>query len=61
MDSVNAASWRKSSRSGGNGGDCVEVADAAGRVLVRDTKDRAAGPVLRFTPAAWERFTGTLR
>ncbi|MCW2859280.1 MAG: hypothetical protein JWP48_988 [Actinoallomurus sp.] len=26
MDDVNAT-WRKSTRSGGNGGDCVEVAE----------------------------------
>jgi hypothetical protein len=51
--------WRKSSFSG-NGGDCVEVTardygNDAGRVLLRDTKDRT-GPVLRFSPAAWGRF-----
>ncbi len=27
--------WRKSSFSGNGGGDCVEAADYAGRVLVR--------------------------
>jgi hypothetical protein len=27
MDDVNATTWRKSTRSGGNGGDCVEVAE----------------------------------
>jgi hypothetical protein len=47
--------WRKSSHSGGNGGSCVEVGQA-GRVLVRDTKQNATGPVLRFSPAAWRRF-----
>jgi hypothetical protein len=49
--------WRKSSRSGGNGGDCVEVGAPAGvdRVLVRDTRDRQ-GPVLAFSPLAWRRF-----
>ena len=31
------AMWRKSSYSGGSGGDCVEVRDDTGRVLVRDT------------------------
>ena len=46
--------WRKSSYSGGNGGSCVEVANAD-EVLVRDTTDRS-GPVLRFTPDAWRRF-----
>jgi hypothetical protein len=51
------ATWRKSSYSGGNGGNCIEVGThaGAGRVLVRDTKDRP-GPVLRFTPATWKRF-----
>jgi hypothetical protein len=49
--------WRKSSHSGGNGGDCVEVGVPTGvdRVLVRDTKDRQ-GPVLAFTPQVWRRF-----
>jgi hypothetical protein len=46
--------WRKSSYSG-NGGDCVEVGDAARVIIVRDTKDRS-GPVLRFSPAVWRRF-----
>ncbi|MFF3865213.1 DUF397 domain-containing protein [Micromonospora sp. NPDC001898] len=48
--------WRKSTRSGGNGGDCVEVADnLPGVVLVRDTKDRDGG-TLSFSPAAWRGF-----
>jgi hypothetical protein len=49
--------WRKSSHSGGNGGDCVEVGAPAGdgRVLVRDTKNRR-GAVLAFSPQAWRRF-----
>jgi hypothetical protein len=49
--------WRKSSYSGGNGGNCVEVGAPAGvdRVLVRDTKDRQ-GPVLAFSPLAWRQF-----
>ncbi|PWU51677.1 DUF397 domain-containing protein [Micromonospora globispora] len=50
------AQWRKSSRSSGNGGDCVEVADnLPGVVGVRDSKD-PAGPALTFTPAAWRAF-----
>ncbi|MFD0969559.1 DUF397 domain-containing protein [Plantactinospora endophytica] len=53
---MNGLRWRKSSRSGAQGGDCVEVADnVAGVVLVRDSKDRAAG-TLRFTPDAWRAF-----
>ncbi|MBO4207643.1 DUF397 domain-containing protein [Micromonospora echinofusca] len=56
MVDLTGARWRKSTRSGSNGGDCVEVADnLAGVVAVRDSKD-PAGPVLAFTPAAWARF-----
>ncbi|MFC4042384.1 DUF397 domain-containing protein [Dactylosporangium siamense] len=50
------ASWHKSSRSNGNGGNnCVEVAVADSAVGVRDSKN-PDGPVLRFSPAAWESF-----
>ncbi|MFB4303309.1 DUF397 domain-containing protein [Actinomadura sp. NTSP31] len=35
--------WRKSSYSGGDEGNCVEVADLNGRIGVRDSKDTAAG------------------
>ena len=35
-----ADSWRKSSYSGANGGECVEVATTADTVLVRDSKNR---------------------
>ena len=31
MDHVSAATWRKSSYSGGNGGQCVELAITEGR------------------------------
>jgi len=55
------ATWRKSSYSGGNGGGCIEVGtQAAARVLVRDTTDRT-GPVLRFSPAAWQRFADRVK
>ncbi|MEV0725143.1 DUF397 domain-containing protein [Micromonospora purpureochromogenes] len=48
--------WRTATRSSSNGGDCVEVADnLPGRVLVRDSKDRAGG-MLSFSPAAWRAF-----
>lgn len=50
------ARWRKSSRSSGNGGACVEVADnLPGVVLVRDTKDRDGG-TLTFRSSAWKAF-----
>jgi len=53
------ARWRKSRASGGNGA-CVEVADLAGTVGVRDSKN-PAGAVLTFTPAAWSVFTQGVR
>ncbi|GHJ13478.1 MULTISPECIES: DUF397 domain-containing protein [unclassified Micromonospora] len=57
MADLTDAQWHKSTRSGGNGGECVEVADnLPGLVGVRDSKD-PAGPVLTFTPAAWTTFT----
>ena len=59
MEGSSALTWRKSSYSGSNGGDCVEVA-APGRVLVRDTKDRT-GAVLAFSPQAWREFAGRIK
>ncbi|MEV5822469.1 DUF397 domain-containing protein [Micromonospora haikouensis] len=55
---MTGAQWRKSTRSGNNGGNCVEVADnLPGVVLVRDTKDRDGG-TLAFSPAQWQGFVG---
>ncbi|MFD7550383.1 DUF397 domain-containing protein [Streptomyces sp. NPDC059816] len=48
--------WFKSSHSdSSNPSDCVEVADAPGAVLVRDSKT-AQSPRLGFAPAAWANF-----
>lgn len=60
---MNSENWRKSTYSSGEGGQCVEVADAPGRVLVRDTKQegRADRAIAQFTPGAWRAFLGTLR
>ncbi|MDX3356378.1 DUF397 domain-containing protein [Streptomyces sp. ME01-24h] len=44
--------WFTSSYSGAEGGQCVEVAFAAGAVHIRDSKDRS-GAVLTVTPEAW--------
>jgi hypothetical protein len=58
---LTGARWRKSSRSSGNGGDCVEVADnLPGLVAVRDSKN-PTGPALTFTPAAWRAFVAEMR
>lgn len=53
--------WRKSSHSGGSGGEsCLEVADGVpGVVPVRDSKV-AGGPVLVVGAAAWAEFIGTV-
>jgi Domain of unknown function (DUF397) len=59
MEGPNAVTWRKSSYSGSNGGQCVEVA-VPGRVLVRDTQDRA-GAVLEFGPDAWREFAANVK
>jgi hypothetical protein len=54
--------WRKSSYSGGQGGNCVEVATraTASEVMVRDSTD-TAGPVLSFSREAWRGFMGGMR
>ena len=53
--------WRKSSYSGSNGGDCVEVAMLPGDSrAVRDSKDQG-GPKLRFSCEEWRAFTTCLK
>lgn len=47
---------RKSSYSGPNGGDCVEVAVVPGTVHVRDSKAASSGPVLRVGRSGWAAF-----
>lgn len=61
MDALEGATWFKSSRSGGSGSNCVEVAVTTDVVGVRDTKDRGRGPVLRFSPAQWASFAAALK
>ncbi|WP_228981000.1 DUF397 domain-containing protein [Streptomyces sp. DH12] len=58
---LHAAHWIKSSYSGTNGGDCVEIAPASpGALPVRDSKD-PLGPVLAFDRSAWAAFVGAVR
>ncbi|MGW8379945.1 DUF397 domain-containing protein [Streptomyces sp. ODS28] len=47
--------WRKSSYSGGQGGECLEVIRAGARIAVRDSKN-TQGPVLAFPAAAFGAF-----
>ena len=61
MDHLSNVTWRKSSYSGGNGGDCVEVAVLADNSrAVRDSKD-PEGPKLVFAPATWRAFTAAVK
>ena len=52
---VSDVRWRKSRRSGPEGGECVEVAALAPAVAVRDSKD-PDGPRLAFSAAEWRAF-----
>ncbi|MEU3960563.1 DUF397 domain-containing protein [Streptomyces buecherae] len=58
---LSAAMWRKSSYSGDDGGNCVEVAPGfAGVVPVRDSKD-PNGPALAFSSSAWSAFVAGVK
>jgi len=58
---LSAATWRTSSYSNGDGGNCVEVAEGLPHTVpVRDSK-RAAGPTLAFPSASWASFVAALR
>ncbi|WP_435269878.1 DUF397 domain-containing protein [Streptomyces sp. 1222.5] len=51
--------WRKSSYSGSNGGDCVEVAHLVPHTAVRDSK--APAHTLLFPPTAWSAFVESVK
>jgi hypothetical protein len=54
-------SWRKSSYSGENNGNCLEVRDGIPAVVpVRDSKN-PHGPALSIPPAAWQAFVRHVR
>lgn len=53
---LKTATWRTSTHSGPDGGECVEVADLAdGHRAVRHSK-HPTGPALIFTPSEWHAF-----
>lgn len=56
------AQWRKSSHSGGQGGECVEVAAVVPvcAVALRDSKD-PDGPKLVLGAAAWRALTARIK
>jgi hypothetical protein len=54
-DLIAQETWKKSSRSNGSGGQCVEVGTGSGVFGVRDTKDRDSGTLI-FGDASWIAF-----
>ncbi len=58
---LSAVSWRKSSYSNSDGGECVEVSDDfAAFVPVRDSKN-PHGPVLAFAADGWSSFVSAVK
>ncbi|WP_175408527.1 DUF397 domain-containing protein [Streptomyces sp. TRM64462] len=57
--SAEATRWFKSSYSGGNTTECVEVAWLPAYTAVRDSKC-TAGPRLSFTAGAWSSFVAAV-
>ena len=60
MDQLEGRTWRKSSHSGSNGGNCLEISAAPGTVAVRDSND-PHGPVLTFDSQNWQRFADKVK
>ncbi|MCI2418685.1 DUF397 domain-containing protein [Saccharopolyspora sp. K220] len=57
---LSTTDWRKSSRSNGYGGNCVEVALTRQVIGVRDSKDRGGG-TLTFAADRWHTFVTGLK
>ncbi|MFJ3089478.1 DUF397 domain-containing protein [Streptomyces sp. NPDC086838] len=57
MDTTERLAWFKSSYSGAEGGDCIELAVTPEAIHVRDSKI-ASGPVLRVPRHAWTGLLG---
>lgn len=57
---VNGAIWRKATRSGNNGGECVEVARLTGAIGIRDSKHPHAGN-LTVSPTAFSDLLDQIR
>ncbi|MEV8439118.1 DUF397 domain-containing protein [Actinosynnema sp. NPDC051121] len=57
---LEGARWVKSSRSGSNGGECVEVAKVGNSSGIRDSKN-SDGPVLHFPTNRLDAFLEALR
>ncbi|WP_411575913.1 DUF397 domain-containing protein [Streptomyces mutabilis] len=58
--SPRSATWRKSSHSAGDGGDCLEIATGiSGVIPVRDSKN--PGSRVTFQAEAWSAFVGAIK
>jgi hypothetical protein len=64
---LTSAQWRTSSYSGGNGGQCIQVAaitsiagNSGGLCAVRDSQN-PAGPALVFGARQWRTFTTAIK
>ncbi|MER6553253.1 DUF397 domain-containing protein [Streptomyces sp. NPDC053741] len=58
---LNAVTWRKSSYSNSDGGECVEVSDDFAAVVpVRDSKS-PHGPALVFAADGWSSFVSAVK
>lgn len=59
-DSSTLTGWFKSSYSGGDQGECLEVAGGHAGVPVRDSK-ALAGPAVVFSPGGWSSFVEAVK
>jgi hypothetical protein len=56
METAEALTWRKSSYSTSNGGNCIEVAATSHTINVRDSKN-PDDATLAFARDSWQAFT----
>ncbi|MFG3195617.1 DUF397 domain-containing protein [Streptomyces sp. NPDC048208] len=59
MSTTSGLKWFKSSYSGGDGDNCIEVALDAEAIHIRDSKDPRITP-LAVRPEAWAAFVGRI-
>ncbi|MDW6060263.1 DUF397 domain-containing protein [Streptomyces sp. FXJ1.4098] len=59
-DAPTFTGWYKSSYSGGNQAECLEVARGRADIPVRDSKN-PHGPALVFEPPAWSAFVSAVK
>ncbi|MEU8085189.1 DUF397 domain-containing protein [Micromonospora sp. NPDC049101] len=60
LSNLTQVAWRKSSRSGANDSNCVEVGEVSSGLAVRDSKD-PGGSALIFDRGVWSSFVTALR